>query len=356
MKAIIRRELRNFFKNPLYWVGLIIVLLSMYDNLGSYSKIHLFKDSYEIENLDKVRPTDADIMDGYIPTTESESIDIGLSEIKTTFIENFGMTEEEAELSIRDIKEQGFPIEETIRYLEEKYNFYDGLGVFMYAKQKKATDTEANAYIMEKLQEHPYSYYFSKKYADFASFHMALFSSVILAFLFITDMKKDIYELLHTKSISAISYVCGKFFGGFLALTIAVGINAIVFTIICQNNTLQEGVINNISNMFLATILYVMPTILIVTGIYTLIALLFKNPLPALPLILVYIFYSNMGTQNSLGTFEFRGKIFGVLFRFGDNFFETKVPTIFLFNQVAFVLLTILFIAISCQIWSRRRV
>ena len=40
MKAIIKRNLKNYLKNPIFWIGLIVVLISMYQTLAPYLSIH----------------------------------------------------------------------------------------------------------------------------------------------------------------------------------------------------------------------------------------------------------------------------------------------------------------------------
>lgn len=356
MKAIICREFKNYMKNPLYWIGIVIVVISIYSNLSEYLDIHMFSNNQEVEQLKDVKPTDADVMNGYIPATFEEQMDIGLKDIKQTFIDAYDMTELEAENAIEDVKAQKLSVAGTIKYLEDKYQFYDGKAVFMEAEQKKATAAELNNYIELKLSEHSYAYYFAKKYADFTGFHIAFFAVVLLAFLFIRDMKKDIYELLHTKAISARSYVLGKYFGGIFPLSLAVLIITVVFTVLCQNNNLQTNIIDSFVNMLLATVLFVMPTVLICVGIYVLIALLFKNPLPSIPLILTYIVYSNMGSYDVNGNYGFYGQILGMLFRFEGEFFETEVLPVFQLNQIALLLLTLLFISVGVWRWRTRRI
>ena len=43
MKAIIKRNLKNYLKNPIFWIGLIVVLISMYQILAPYLSIHYVK-------------------------------------------------------------------------------------------------------------------------------------------------------------------------------------------------------------------------------------------------------------------------------------------------------------------------
>lgn len=356
MSTIISREFRNYVRNPLHWIGILVMFISIYSCLTQYLDVRLFTSEQEVKTLDVVRPMDADVMNGYIPTTAEEQLEIGLEDIRKIFKDAYEMTEQEAEQAIRDVKAQNLSISQTIQYLEEQYGFYDGKAVFLEAKQKKATMNEMNSYMKSKLTEHSYAYYFAKKYADFAGLHIAFFSCVMLAFLFRKDLKKDIYELLHTKPISAGSYVWGKFVGGLLPLTFALLMITIVFTVVCQYNELQTGGLDSVWNMFLALFLYVMPTVLIGTGIYVLLALLFRNPLPALPLLLAYIVYSNMGGYNQNGNYGFQGRILGMLFRFEGKFFETVPQPIFLWNQIGLLTLTVLFVSLGIRCWRKKRV
>jgi len=163
MKAIICREFKNYMKNPLYWLGI-------YSCLSEYLDIRTFSGSQEVEQLKDARSTDADVINGYIPTTLEEQIDIGLNDIKQIFIDSYDMTEQEAENAIDDVKTQNLSIAGTIKYLEDEYQFYDGKAVFREAGQRKGTMDELNNYIESRTSEHSYAYYFAKKYVDFAGF------------------------------------------------------------------------------------------------------------------------------------------------------------------------------------------
>ena len=40
MMAIMKREIRNYLKRPLFWLGVVIVVLGVYVHLDPYLKIH----------------------------------------------------------------------------------------------------------------------------------------------------------------------------------------------------------------------------------------------------------------------------------------------------------------------------
>lgn len=79
-------------KNPIYWIGILVLLISIYSGLSNYLDIHLFSGNQEIEQMEEVNLTDADVINGYIPTTTEEQLDIGLNNIKQIFIDSYDMT------------------------------------------------------------------------------------------------------------------------------------------------------------------------------------------------------------------------------------------------------------------------
>lgn len=66
MKTIIKRSILDYLKNPVLWIGLIIIVASMYQCLSSYLQIHYIKQNEQITQND-VALEDADVMDGTFP-------------------------------------------------------------------------------------------------------------------------------------------------------------------------------------------------------------------------------------------------------------------------------------------------
>jgi RNA polymerase sigma factor (sigma-70 family) len=71
MKTIIKRSILDYLKNPVLWIGLIIIVASMYQCLSSYLQIHYIKPNEQVTQND-VALEDADVMDGYIPTSDDK--------------------------------------------------------------------------------------------------------------------------------------------------------------------------------------------------------------------------------------------------------------------------------------------
>ena len=93
-----------------------------------------------------------------------------------------------------------------------------------------------------------------------------------------------------------------------------------------------------------------------IVSIYSLISLLFKNPLPGVPLLLLYMVYSNMGSRNAQGIYGYYGRPLAIMVRFPGAFFDTAAPPMALLNQSFLIFAAICMILISIQIWKRRRV
>ena len=87
--------------------------------------------------------------------------------------------------------------------------------------------------------------------------------------------------------------------------------------------------------------------------VYTITALLFKNPLPAAPILFLHIIYSNMlNMKNDI----YYMRPFSIMVRFPGRFFETHVAKMSNINQIILVISSVILVCISVTIWKRRRV
>ena len=137
MKAIIKRNLKNYLKNPIFWTGLIVVLISMYQTLAPYLSIHYVKPD---ETFRKVKmASDGDVMEGCIPATPDKERELWEKEIVKILqdTENgFGMSEAEAEAVISEMKQMedygGVSVSENgihfngANYVYEDVSWYQG--------------------------------------------------------------------------------------------------------------------------------------------------------------------------------------------------------------------------------------
>ncbi len=356
MSIIIRRELKNYLKNPMFYMGAVIIFIGIYSSLSSYLQLHYFESDEEIKRIEVENMSDADVMDGYISTGQTEKVELGLEKIKQTLIEGWEMSEEEADAVIRDVKSNNKTIPEMCRYLEEKYQYHSAIYIFeIDSSIRQGSAGEVNAYMRDKFKEHDYSWYFARKYTDFGGLHVIFYAAVLLAFLFIRDMKRDTYELLHTKPISASQYIFGKTAGGFLAMMLVITVITTIFTVICVSHGKTAGFPVSATDLWAAVILYVVPNILMVVCMYAGVSLIFKNPLPAVPMLLLYVVYSNMGSVGADGVYGYYGRPLAIMARFPGRLLEVTPPPMILLNQTFLLLAAGLLALTSVMLWKRRR-
>lgn len=369
MHAIIKREWKNYLKNPIYWAGLIFILFELFQILNPYLQLSYFEPGRQIEAVDEEHYGDADITEGYVRSTAEEQFALACDYFSEELVKAFGVTEDEARDLITDVceNEKGLSIMELSEALmtrvwetyEEDWTDEPVCG-FWYWYQKaeihQGDAIEANAYMQKRLEEHSFSWYFSRKFADFCGLFLGFFSAVLLAFLFVRDTKRDTYELLHTKPVSAARYICGKAAGGYGTMLFAWGILTFVFCGLCEFYGRRHGFPVFAPDFLVTAAVYVLPNLLMITCIYTATALLFKNPLPAVPAVFLYMIYSNMGSQNAEGVYGYYGRPLAIMVRFPGRFFETAPPPLALLNQTFLLLASAVLLAVSVVIWKRRRV
>ena len=202
----------------------------------------------------------------------------------------------------------------------------------------------------------PISWYFSRKFADFAGLFMCFAATVLFALLFLQDMRKNTYELLHTKPISAAGYVAGKAAGGFLVSLLVLGFLTLLFWLACLICTRKAGFVNRLGDFLQAAILYVIPDLLMIVCVYTFVSILFQNPIPAAPMLILYMIYSNMGKvgQDQAGVYYIQP--LSIMTRFEGTLFQVTSPPDILVNQLFLLVSSSAMLLCSILIWRRRRV
>ena len=352
MWAIVKREIKNRIKSPIFWIGVIMVILGIYQSVSPYLRIG--SPLEETMNYDLPEMVhEGEVYEGYIPSTKEQQRKAGEKKIQETLILEFSMDQTEADAVINKIKDM--EINEACEYLEREYAYYEAIYAYQQAAYHKGTKEEIHSYLTEKLESHSFSYYFSRKFADFTGLFMGFFATILLSVLFMQDTRKHTYELLHTKPISAKSYLIGKAAGGFFICLIVLGILNLVFWGICLVSTRESGWEVNLLDFIVATCLYIIPNMLMIVGVYSLISLLFQTPLPAVPLLFLYMVYSNMGSRNKEGVYGYYGRPLAIMVRFPGQFFDTAPPPMVLLNQSFLILASIGMLLLSIWIWKRRR-
>lgn len=353
MIAIFKREIKNYLKRPLFWVGVLLVLYGVFNATSPYLTTHYLEQGEKIVNdyPDTVRL--ADVYEGYIPANSEKHREIWIEQIKQALMNELEMSDLEAKTVLSKLADM--ELEEAVVYLEEEYDWYGARYMYEDSAYYKGTAEEINAYLDEKLSDKTFSFYYARKFADFAGMFMCFFATIMLAVLYLQDMKKHTYELLHTKPMSAGKYVLGKVSAGFTVCLIALAMLNIVFWALCLIYTKDSGFEVRLWDFVVSTAFYILPNMLMIVSVYTLISLIFKNPLPGVPLLILYMVYSNMGGRNAEGVYGYWGRPFAIMVRFPGQLFDTTPPPMALLNQSFLILASVAIILISIQIWKRRR-
>ena len=336
MIAIFKREIKNYLKRPLFWVGILLVIYGVFNTTSPYLMTHYLGQGEKIVNdyPDTVRL--GDVYEGYIPANPEKHREIWSGQIKQALIDELEMSDLEAQSVMSELVDM--ELEEAFVYLEEKYDWYSARYMYEDSAYYKGTSEEINAYLNEKMKNKTFSFYYSRKFADFAGLFMCFFATIMLAVLFLQDTKKHTYELLHTKPITAGKYVLGKVSAGFAICLIALTIINLLFWALCVIYTKDSGFEVRFWDFIVSTVLYILPNMLMIVSVYTLISLLFKNPLPGVPLLILYMVYSNMGGRNAEGVYGYWGRPFAIMVRFPDQLFDTTPPPMAFLNQSLLIL------------------
>lgn len=306
MTAIIKREIKNYLKRPLFWIGVAVVILGVFQNVRPYLETRYVSSAEELENDLPETVHKGDVYEGYIPTEEAERRTLWEKQVEDTLRtgEGFELPDSEVDAVMAKIREMD--VNEACLYLENEYHWFGAEYFWEDSAYRKGTPEEINAYLDSRLEEHPFSWYFARKFADFAGLFMGFAATVLLAALFFQDMKKNTYELLHTKPVSAWKYVTGKVAGGFLVCVIILAILNLVFW--------------------------------------------------AAPLLVLYMLYSNMGSRNAEGVYGYYGKPLAIMVRFPGMLFDTAPPPMAMVNQCCLIAASLGIILVCVQLWRRRRI
>jgi len=90
-------------------------------------------------------------------------------------------------------------------------------------------------------------------------------------------------------------------------------------------------------------------------AIHSLVTVIFKNPLPTIPIMILYILYSNIGAEILEGNIHYKTHPLSIFIRFPEIFFETKISLGMYINQISLLIVSILIFMIATVVWKRRR-
>ena len=67
MIAIIRREIKNYFKRPLFWIGVLLVIYGVFSDTSPYLHTRYLAEGEKIANDKPAISDEGEVYEGYIP-------------------------------------------------------------------------------------------------------------------------------------------------------------------------------------------------------------------------------------------------------------------------------------------------
>ena len=145
----------------------------------------------------------------------------------------FGFSRQEADHVMKEI--QNMDVKTASEFLESQYGYYNA--IYAYEDLEIHKGTAERKSIIISSGNYPNILFpgtLPKKFTDFAGLHMAFFcNSLAIIFYLFRIHEKSTYELLHTKPVTAIQYICGKVISGFISMLGVLVILNVIFFMLC---------------------------------------------------------------------------------------------------------------------------
>lgn len=121
MLAILTREVKNYLKSPLFWIGVVIVIFGVFLTVNPYLDTRYLAEGEEIANDYPGAVHEGEVYEGYVPSGEEQRREIWEHTIQENLIQSFHMSEKEAETAVTEMK--GMDIKQACAHLEKEYSY-----------------------------------------------------------------------------------------------------------------------------------------------------------------------------------------------------------------------------------------
>ena len=89
MIAIFKREIRNYLKRPLFWVGVLLVIYGVFNATSPYLTTHYLTTGEKIINDQSNTSVEGEVYEGYIPATPEKHREVWHEKVKIKLTYNF---------------------------------------------------------------------------------------------------------------------------------------------------------------------------------------------------------------------------------------------------------------------------
>ena len=349
---LVKREIYFLIKNPITYLGILLMVLIVTVTIKPYLSLY---NNLRMEGEPIEYASEGDIDTGYIPTPSEEAYETFLHSLHEGLIKDFNLSETQASQEIKKTRENKWGIDEIAKYMDEKYSAKGVRSLIDQKKFKHADFSEMKLYLQNVFSNKTFTESFSYKYSDFLSMGSILFAMIVFTLIFVDDVKKDIYPLLHTKPLTGREYIISKLLAGTVFIYLVIIAFTTVINIIAIKKGLSYGFKVSFWDIWKSVIVFNFPNVVLTGCLIVFITLTFRNILPAIPALLLYFVYSNMGSANPVSGYVYQVKPLVLLIRFPGEFATLTIPKGALLNQCFVITLSVILIICSISLWERRR-
>ena len=147
MIAIFKREIKNYLKRPLFWVGIVLVIYGVFSATSPYLTTHYLTTGEEIINDQSNTSVEGEVYEGYIPADTEKHRELWHEKVKLKLTDVFEVSDIEAQTVIEKLENMN--LKEAYAYLEQEYDWYGARYLYEDSTYYKGTAEEINAYLDE---------------------------------------------------------------------------------------------------------------------------------------------------------------------------------------------------------------
>lgn len=347
-----KKDISLLIRNPVTYLGIILMIGIVVFAVSPFWNLY---GNIRDENSSVVYDSDGDIETGYIPTPTEVVYQNAIQELRQALISDCYLSEEDANKEIKKIQESGWSIDQTAKYFKDKYYLNGVRSSFAKFEYMWATKGEMEEYLEKVFHDRTYTESFAYKFSDYLGIGSILFTVVVFVLILARDLKKDIYALIHVKPLEAWNYIIGKMIAGVGFVYAVIAIFTVIMNMIAMRVGKTYGFNVDCWDIWKSMIVLNATSILLTGCLMLFIALLFRNIMPAIPALLLYFLYSNMGSVDSAGSYTYRVKPFALFVRFPTLFSELTMPKGAVLNVCFALILSAVLLIVSVHLWERRR-
>lgn len=347
-----KKDISLLVRNPVAYLGIILMIGIVFYTVSPFWDLY---GNIRDENSSVVYDSDGDIEDGYIPTPTEVVYQNAMQELRQALISDCHLSEEAADREIQKNQESGWSIDQTAQYFKDKYSLNGIRSSFAKYEYMWASKGQMDEYLGKVFHGRTYTESFAYKYSEYLGIGAILLTVVIFALILACDLKEDIYALIHAKSLCGRNYIIGKMIAGVGFVYAVIILLTLITNMIAMRVGKSYGFRADFWDIWKKVIFLDFPSILLTGCLMMFIALLFRSIMPAIPALLLYFLYSNMGTYDSSSGYIYKVKPFALFVRFPMLFSELTMPGGALRNVCFACALSAVLLAASVVLWERRR-